>query len=70
MGLSDAIQDLLLAKRNVLVMGFGKSTFLRDCAQCLSHTNARSVVAVVDTVGALGGLRCDFMREKRASAYF
>jgi hypothetical protein len=51
-GVSDVVQDLVMSAQNIVVLGFGKTTFLRDIVAKLS---AQMVIMVIDTRGELGG---------------
>ncbi len=51
-GRSD-VEDLVKSRENIVVLGCGKTTFLRDMVALLS---AQSSVMVIDTRGELGGL--------------
>ncbi len=51
-GVSDVVQDLIMSNQNIVLLGHGKTTFLRDIVAKLS---TQVVVMVMDTRGELGG---------------
>ena len=55
-GVSSMVQDLVDTKRNILVVGVGKTTLLRDIVS-RSSVSETQVVFVLDNKGEIGGLR-------------
>ncbi len=55
-GASDVLHDVIVSGKNVVLLGFGKTTLLRD-AVARRTLSEHHVVMVVDSRGELGGLR-------------
>jgi stage III sporulation protein SpoIIIAA len=55
-GASDVLHDIVVSGKNVVLLGFGKTTLLRDIVARRS-LNEQHVVMVLDSRGELGGLR-------------
>ncbi len=56
LGASDVLHDIVLSGKNIVLLGFGKTTLLRDAVARRALTE-QSVVMVIDTKGEMGGLR-------------
>jgi stage III sporulation protein SpoIIIAA len=55
-GVADGLRDIMLSGKNIAVLGFGKTTLLRDMVARLA-LDQQEVVMVIDTRGELGGLQ-------------
>jgi stage III sporulation protein SpoIIIAA len=56
-GVADGLNDIVLSGKNIAVLGFGKTTLLRDMVARLA-LQQQEVVMVIDTRGVLGCLQC------------